>query len=102
MASTAPESGKCYKVDGNLQDAKYGWVPCNPDTPSGPCCSGVDYCLDNGLCLNAGVVNNLISVQGCTHPGWGGDCQKYCPGSMGTYALTRSVCCYQSDLVPMA
>lgn len=55
------ESANCYKADGKLQDTKFGWVPCNPDLPSTLCCSGIDYSLDNGLCLNAGVVNNMYT-----------------------------------------
>lgn len=81
------QASNCYRVDGELQDSKYGWVPCSPDRPSSPCCSGIDYCLDNGLCLNAGVVNNVFTIQGCTDPSWGGDCRKFCPGSIGRYYL---------------
>ncbi|KAK5657403.1 hypothetical protein OQA88_2973 [Cercophora sp. LCS_1] len=87
------ESANCYKVDGKLQSAQYGWKACKPEAASSPCCSGIDYCLDNGLCLNAGVVNNIITVQGCTDPSWGGDCRKYCPGSIdGNGYVAISIC----------
>ena len=77
------KSANCYRVDGQIQDAQFGWKACNPAVAVGPCCSAGDYCLDNGICLNAGVVNNVYTVQGCTDASWGGDCRKYCAGSIG-------------------
>ncbi|KAK0704466.1 hypothetical protein B0H67DRAFT_350426 [Lasiosphaeris hirsuta] len=91
------ESANCYKVDGKLQDTKYGWKPCNPDAAASPCCSAIDYCLDNGLCLNAGVVNNYITVQGCTDPTWGGSCRKYCAGSMDSNGYVGITICDGSN-----
>jgi hypothetical protein len=78
------ESANCYRVDGQIQDLQFGWKACNPAAvAASPCCSAADYCLDNGICLNAGVVNNVFTVQGCTDASWDGDCRKYCAGSIG-------------------
>jgi len=71
-------SANCYNVDGILQDADLNWRPCNPNAEISPCCNKDDYCLDNGLCLNAGSSKNLFTVQGCTDPKCGAPCQKYC------------------------
>ncbi|KAI1260648.1 hypothetical protein F5Y18DRAFT_404683 [Xylariaceae sp. FL1019] len=53
-------------------------VPCNVSERISVCCSATDFCLDNGLCLDAGG-DNLINVQGCTSPAWDSPCKKYCP-----------------------
>lgn len=45
------------------------WVPCDSSKSVSHCCSSKDYCLDNGLCLDAGA-NNYFSIQGCTDPSW--------------------------------
>ena len=84
-------SANCFKVDGQVQDSQFGWKACNPAVAAGPCCSAVDYCLDNGLCLNAGVVNNVYTVQGCTDASWGGKCRKYCAGSIGMCCTAHEI-----------
>lgn len=59
----------CYNVLGREADL----IPCNPDDDISPCCSENDYCLSNGLCLDA-TANNLMSIQGCTDSVWRNPC----------------------------
>src|SRR4051812_35974701 len=55
------------------------WVVCNPTASISHCCKHADYCMNNGLCFDAGA-HNALSIQGCMDPGWGGSCKKVCPG----------------------
>ena len=75
----------CYRQDGTAQDPTHDWQVCFPDAEVSHCCSTVDYCADNGLCINAGVSNNHITVQGCTDVNWGKPCQRRCQDKMGMY-----------------
>ncbi|KXJ88868.1 hypothetical protein Micbo1qcDRAFT_235685 [Microdochium bolleyi] len=68
-------SAACYDRGGNLRES---WVACRPDLPTGSCCSSNDFCMDNGLCLNAGG-NQAYTQQGCTDKNWGAGCKGYCP-----------------------
>ena len=75
----------CYRADGNpfvLVSPLSPWVPCNASAEVSTCCSAGDYCLGNGLCLDAGQ-NNLYTIQGCTSPNWGAPCHRYCTSPMG-------------------
>jgi len=66
----------CFDTFGNAMDSAF--VPCDPSAKVTHCCSSADYCLSNGLCLNAGA-NNVMSQQGCTDQTWGSPpCRKYC------------------------
>ncbi|OIW32598.1 hypothetical protein CONLIGDRAFT_630271 [Coniochaeta ligniaria NRRL 30616] len=67
-------AASCYTPSGN---ASTTLIPCNPGDPVSHCCSESDFCLSNGLCLNAGG-NNGYSVQGCTDKNWGAPCDMRC------------------------
>ncbi|KAJ1327016.1 cell wall integrity and stress response component [Microdochium nivale] len=57
-----------------------GWVPCNATASVTNCCSPRDYCMSNGLCMDA-VVENMITQQGCTSDKWDArPCRNYCAG----------------------
>ncbi|KAH7024605.1 uncharacterized protein B0I36DRAFT_163120 [Microdochium trichocladiopsis] len=64
----------CYDRGGKLRES---WVACNPDQPTSSCCSSSDFCMSNGLCLNAGG-NQAYTQQGCTDKKWGPPCTFYC------------------------
>ncbi|KAK8128669.1 hypothetical protein PG984_009777 [Apiospora sp. TS-2023a] len=66
-------SGHCYKHDGTLQQGN--WLPCNPEAKVSYCCDAYDFCMSNGLCLNA-AGNQWITSQGCTTSDW--DCDEIC------------------------
>ncbi|KAK3341883.1 hypothetical protein B0T25DRAFT_355425 [Lasiosphaeria hispida] len=72
-------AGTCYRLDGlpysKIRTDDGDWVPCNSDARISHCCSSKDYCLPNGLCLDAGA-NNYFSIQGCTDPSWPAPCVK--------------------------
>jgi hypothetical protein len=70
----------CFRIDGTAKPAAEGWLPCNPGAAASPCCDKNDFCLSNGLCLNA-VGNNFIALQGCTSDSWEAPCNKVCNGS---------------------
>jgi len=59
---------------------------CDPDSNISTCCNLADFCLSNGLCLNAGA-NQMIEIQGCTDRTWASPCQRYC-GLGGKYFIT--------------
>jgi hypothetical protein len=80
LVSLVAAADTCYLPSGDK--APTGILPCS-STSSGAathCCGGSDYCLSNGLCLNAGG-SNEITQQGCTDKDWGKGCNKYCPNS---------------------
>ena len=85
LGTTSAANRSCYRANGIKQNNPWGWTACNPDLAVSPCCGGGDYCLDNGLCLNAGNTNNLYTIQGCTDPSWAAPCQRYCRGYMCSY-----------------
>lgn len=60
------------------------WLPCDPTAKATNCCSPRDFCMSNGLCMDA-VIDNMISQQGCTDQGWGEPCQNYCGGTQSRY-----------------
>lgn len=62
--------------------------PCDATAEVSPCCSGLDFCLSNGLCLDAGS-NNGFTQQGCTSKGWDFPCRQYCPNSAGKAGTFR-------------
>ncbi|KAJ8130807.1 hypothetical protein O1611_g2820 [Lasiodiplodia mahajangana] len=65
----------CYDTSGNEHDT---FFPCNASAEVSVCCSDSDYCLDNGLCLDA-AGDNIFTVQGCTSNTWEAPCMQYCP-----------------------
>ncbi|KAI0193849.1 hypothetical protein F4808DRAFT_354128 [Astrocystis sublimbata] len=64
----------CYDAAGLQKDFMFA---CNSSAEVSVCCSQSDYCLDNGLCLDA-LGDNIFTVQGCTSKAWDAPCQKYC------------------------
>ncbi|KAK7926889.1 hypothetical protein PG985_003887 [Apiospora marii] len=72
----AAGSSSCYKRDGTPQQVKK-WLPCKPEDKASPCCDAGDFCMSNGLCLNA-VGNQWFSAQGCTNPRWDSGCNEIC------------------------
>ncbi|KAK0624880.1 hypothetical protein B0T17DRAFT_255182 [Bombardia bombarda] len=70
-------SGTCYKLDGapysRIRPDDGDWVPCDNTARVSSCCSSKDYCMGNGMCLDAGA-NNYFSLQGCTDPSWPAPC----------------------------
>src|SRR5438045_1926642 len=76
--SSAVTAYTCYLPDSNPHvNTHITWAACDPSADISPCCSTTDYCLSNGLCMNAGA-NNLVTIQGCTDPNWGAPCHRYC------------------------
>ena len=71
----AAGSNSCYKRDGALQQAK-NWLPCKPEDKASHCCDASDFCMSNGLCLDA-VGNQWFSAQGCTNSRWD-SCTEIC------------------------
>ncbi len=54
----AGAAATCYRLDGtpfaNIRPDDGDWVPCDPSAAgASSCCSVKDYCLGNGLCLDA-------------------------------------------------
>ena len=76
----ASAAATCYKVDGTPQPL---FQPCNPEAKISSCCNSIDFCMSNGLCMDAGSFNNLASVQGCTDKGWGAPCFRPCTAPLG-------------------
>src|ERR1700761_6331971 len=61
----------CYQLDGTpyskIRPDDGDWVPCDPSAQVSTCCSDKDYCMGNGLCLDAGA-NNMFSIQDAPMP----------------------------------
>ncbi|CAJ2506328.1 Uu.00g004580.m01.CDS01 [Anthostomella pinea] len=75
LVGVARGASQCYDVSGNLKSTM---SPCDPSADVSVCCSDSDYCLDNGLCLDAGG-DNMFTVQGCSSKTWEAPCRQYCP-----------------------
>ncbi|KAI1126008.1 hypothetical protein F5Y10DRAFT_245892 [Nemania abortiva] len=76
LFAIAQSNATCYDTSGNEHDT---FFPCNASAQVSVCCSNSDYCLDNGLCLDA-AGDNIFTVQGCTSNTWEAPCKQYCPG----------------------
>ncbi|KAI0147729.1 hypothetical protein GGR57DRAFT_475712 [Xylariaceae sp. FL1272] len=61
------------------------WLPCNSTAEVTNCCGPRDYCMGNGLCMDA-VVDNFISQQGCTSEDWEEPCHNWCKDTQPTLA----------------
>ncbi|PMD20531.1 hypothetical protein NA56DRAFT_704336 [Hyaloscypha hepaticicola] len=70
----------CYYTDGSADNSD-DQLACDPTATVSACCGQTDYCLSNGLCLDAGA-NSLLAVQGCTDPKWSSPCHAYCPSEI--------------------
>lgn len=80
----------CYNSQGfpwtySSEEPVASWVPCDPGAEVTNCCGPDDYCMSNGLCMDA-VIDNMISQQGCTDKNWAGPCQNYCGGTQSDAA----------------
>ncbi|KAJ2906401.1 hypothetical protein MKZ38_001761 [Zalerion maritima] len=73
LASAKPQP--CYRQDASqFGDTVEEYMHiCNPSSSISHCCSPSDYCLENGLCLDA-AGDNLYSVQGCSDKTWSAPC----------------------------
>ncbi|ORY54722.1 uncharacterized protein BCR38DRAFT_147102 [Pseudomassariella vexata] len=104
LASTAVEA-RCYNSKGTPwvftnDEPVEAWMPCNLTAEVTNCCSPWDYCMSNGLCMDA-VIDNVISQQGCTDKDWGEPCFNYCEGKESDAAglhffwrcVGQSYCC---------
>lgn len=80
---TVAQAQECYTSKGfpwtyNNDEPVEGWVPCNRTAAVTNCCSPRDFCMTNGLCMDA-VIDNMMSQQGCTSSKWDGrPCRNYC------------------------
>ncbi|KAI1078405.1 hypothetical protein F5B20DRAFT_227924 [Whalleya microplaca] len=84
LALAAESASTCFDTNGNSNDIKF--VPCNPLAEVSVCCGATDYCLSNGLCLDASG-DNHFTVQGCTSSTWSSPCVQYCPNEGATTNL---------------
>ncbi|KAI1331197.1 hypothetical protein F5Y16DRAFT_295298 [Xylariaceae sp. FL0255] len=66
----------CYHTNGTIMPE--GYFACNTTAEVSICCGGGDFCLSNGLCMDAGG-DNLFTIQGCTSQSWDKPCEKFCP-----------------------
>ncbi|KAK3936420.1 hypothetical protein QBC46DRAFT_357496 [Diplogelasinospora grovesii] len=77
LLAGARVSATCYRLDGlpysKIRSDDGDWIPCDTNSRVSSCCSSKDYCMGNGLCLDAGA-NNYFSIQGCTDPSWPSPC----------------------------
>lgn len=68
----AADPAQCWYPDGKTIAPD---IPCNDDGSASACCNKDAWCLDNGLCLVAGVV----SRGSCTDRNWNSEaCALYC------------------------
>ncbi|KAK3392780.1 hypothetical protein B0H63DRAFT_515998 [Podospora didyma] len=78
----AADATTCYRLDGlphtKIRPDDGDWIPCDSTATVSSCCSSKDYCLGNGLCLDAGA-NNYFSIQGCTDASWPQPCVSPTP-----------------------
>ncbi|KAI1381099.1 hypothetical protein F4677DRAFT_116857 [Hypoxylon crocopeplum] len=80
----------CYNSQGfpwafTSQEPVEAWKACDPGAEVTNCCGPHDYCMSNGLCLDA-VIDNMVSQQGCTDRNWAEPCQNYCGGTQSDAA----------------
>ncbi|KAK8109648.1 hypothetical protein PG999_007785 [Apiospora kogelbergensis] len=75
LLTSAADTGSCFLRDGTPAKLNPAWLPCNPNAKASACCSPGDFCMSNGLCLDA-VGDQNFSVQGCSVPEWP---QNGCP-----------------------
>lgn len=91
----ASVAATCYRLDGTpfakIRADDGDWIACDASATVSSCCSTKDYCLGNGLCLDAGA-NNYFSVQGCTDQAWGKPCitNSACKGNIRKTDLSHN------------
>lgn len=61
---SAADTETCYRHDGTLASDMF---PCYLGAKGSSCCGLGDFCMSNGLCLDAGG-DQFMMVQGCTDP----------------------------------
>ncbi|KAK8867656.1 hypothetical protein PGQ11_006234 [Apiospora arundinis] len=82
ISAAAGSNSKCYKRDGSVQTSDWNWLPCDPNAKASHCCSGGDFCMSNGLCLDDGG-DPYYSAQGCSSPEWPQEgCREICNSTM--------------------
>ncbi|KAK8128668.1 hypothetical protein PG984_009776 [Apiospora sp. TS-2023a] len=61
---SAADTDTCYNHDGTRAS---GLFPCYPGAKGSSCCASGDFCMSNGLCLDADG-DQFMTIQGCTDP----------------------------------
>src|ERR1700748_871800 len=85
FSSPLTEALTCYGQNGQAIGAGNGWDSgyanniCNASAAISACCSTLDLCLSNGLCVDTGT-DNALAVEGCTDQNWGPPCVHVCLG----------------------
>ncbi|KAI1271600.1 hypothetical protein F5Y07DRAFT_413398 [Xylaria sp. FL0933] len=72
FAALAATTQTCYYITGEPFIQRPGrpkLVPCDPSAEVSNCCSEVDVCMGNGVCLGLDAFNGF-TFQGCTQPDW--------------------------------
>ncbi|KND91078.1 hypothetical protein TOPH_04344 [Tolypocladium ophioglossoides CBS 100239] len=92
-ADWTQSAATCYDLAGKVNTALY---PCDTSADVSPCCGPVDFCLSNGLCLDAGS-NNGLTQQGCTSQDWHSPCAKHCPGTTAADGFQYLMLCSGFD-----
>lgn len=72
LAAFAAMPRTCYHITGEPVRQSPGrpkFIPCDPSAEVGNCCSEVDMCMGNGVCLGLDAFNGY-TFQACTHPDW--------------------------------
>ncbi|KAK5637165.1 hypothetical protein RRF57_012877 [Xylaria bambusicola] len=72
FAALAATTRTCYHITGEPARQSPGrpkFFPCDPGAEVSNCCSEIDLCMGNGLCLGFNAYNGY-TFQACTHPDW--------------------------------
>ncbi|KAI0505623.1 hypothetical protein F5B22DRAFT_515826 [Xylaria bambusicola] len=72
FAALAATTRTCYHITGEPARHSPGrpkYMPCDPDAEVSNCCSEIDLCMGNGICLGFNAYNGY-TFQACTHPDW--------------------------------
>lgn len=66
------------------EDIAYNYSPCNESAPDSWCCTTMDFCIDNGHCIQeTDNYPNQISRGSCTDRSWNSKaCQFECVDSV--------------------
>ncbi len=85
LAHSVVSGSTCYNAYGFVSN----FFVCNTTAAVSTCCNNVDFCMDNGLCLNGGD-DNSFTLQGCTDENWSAPCNRLCTGPIGSKPLPSS------------
>lgn len=76
LAATMTVARQCFNSGGDYVSE---FAVCNPADVAGPCCSGGDVCLSNGLCQNTA---GDTYQGGCTDKSYkSASCPNFCTGN---------------------